>query len=172
MNRQRRYPEWICHDCGVKYCKGAPGHSATYHIDNCQCCGAEEVPCTEPRDYGHFTEWPLPKGVDPQPLPLEISDLIETIIKHFDFDRVHEALTALKWQWWDGEGSGKVPTVEQLRRKARQLLQQVADDKKISVIGTGGLYAKKYINNEDPDDDGLELQFVVEKSEAYLGDYS
>lgn len=172
MIRQRRYPDWICHNCGITYCRGTAGGSATYHIDDCQCCGAEQVPCTEPRDYGYFKEWPLSKDVDPQPFPLEINDLIETLIKHFDFDKVHKALVALQWQWWDGQGPDKVPTVEQLRKKARHLLQQVTESKEFRVMGTGGLYAQKYINSEDPDDDGLELQFVLEKSEAYLGDYS
>lgn len=69
--RQRQYPDWICHDCGTSYCKGTSAHAATYHIDNCQCCGAEGVPCTEPRDYGHFEQWPLPEETDPWSLPSE-----------------------------------------------------------------------------------------------------
>lgn len=170
--RQRRYPDWICHVCGLKYCKAAAGKGTTYHIDDCQCCGDEEVPCTEPRDYSGFIQWPLPKDIDPKPLPLEVSDLIETVIKHFDFGQVHAAMTTLKWQWRDGQGPNKVPTISQLQNKARDLLKQLINGEDISVIGSGGLYAHKYTNNDDPSDDGLKLQFVLETSEAYLGDFS
>lgn len=54
------YPAWICSDCGIEYCKGLPGTCyATYHIGTCQCCEKPGVPVTEPRDYGHFVEWPV-----------------------------------------------------------------------------------------------------------------
>lgn len=57
---KRDYPTWICNDCGVKYCKGTSGSKhATFHIGACQCCMASDVPVTEPRDYGHFVEWPV-----------------------------------------------------------------------------------------------------------------
>lgn len=57
------YPTWICNDCGMSYCNGLPGKRyATYHIGTCQCCEKSDVPVTEPRDYGHFVEWPVKAG--------------------------------------------------------------------------------------------------------------
>lgn len=52
MNRP--YPDWICHDCGVKYGKRLlPDHVATFHIDKCDVCGRDTL-VTEPRDFGHL----------------------------------------------------------------------------------------------------------------------
>jgi hypothetical protein len=56
------YPEWICHDCGVKYgywyknsrYRGPKYWSATYHLGTCDMCKSEEISVTEPRDYGHL----------------------------------------------------------------------------------------------------------------------
>lgn len=169
--RQRKMPDWICHECGIKYCNGTTKRYATYHIGICECCGAEEVPCTEPRDYGHFTQWPLPRDVDPRPIPMELSELVEPIIEQFDFDTLHKAMTAVRWQWFDGQGPEKVPTVEQLRSKSRDLLLAVAYSKKnVFQQGTGGLYATKHDAFEH-EDQGLELRFEFERAEAYFGDY-
>lgn len=54
--RCERYPVWICHDCGVKH--GRPrGQYATFHIgDACGWCSRDDVPVTEPRDYGYPKE--------------------------------------------------------------------------------------------------------------------
>lgn len=58
-----RYPDWICDDCGMRYGNWyQPGvvhpanHYATYHIGECECCHAKEIPVTEPRDYGHLID--------------------------------------------------------------------------------------------------------------------
>lgn len=61
-NKNKNYPAWVCHDCGVCYGKwyedgeylGPSPHYASYHYDTCDVCGKNEVPCTEPRDYGHL----------------------------------------------------------------------------------------------------------------------
>ena len=61
MEFSRAYPDWICHDCGIKYCRGlndSAKHCATYHLGSCDCCGAKDVPYTEPRDYAHFEKLP------------------------------------------------------------------------------------------------------------------
>lgn len=60
-----KYPEWICHKCGVKYgfwyvdgfYKGPEHHYATYHLGKCDICNSLEVSVTEPRDYGHLLNW-------------------------------------------------------------------------------------------------------------------
>ena len=169
--RQRKYPAWICHDCGIKYCNGLSDRVATYHLDDCGCCGAEEVPCTEPRDYGHLKEWPLPRDIDPKPLPVKIEDLIDGIIENFDFEKVHSVMTFLDWWWLGGSGPGHVPTVEQLREKAHNLLLQAVKEKEYDQVETGGLVVIRSIKNKDPLDDGLQLLFVLERYEAYLGDF-
>jgi len=58
MNGERKMVRWICHDCGVKYCNRIPTPYGTYHVGICECCGTENVPCSEPRDYGQLkTGW-------------------------------------------------------------------------------------------------------------------
>jgi len=65
---KKPYPAWVCNDCGTKFGAwyedgeylGPSHHNATYHYDTCDVCGTHEVPCTEPRDYGHLrSDWEL-----------------------------------------------------------------------------------------------------------------
>lgn len=170
LTRQRKMPYWICHECGVKYCNGTTKKYATYHIDVCGCCGAEDVPCTEPRDYGYFKQWPLPDEIDPKPLPRELKDLIQHVLDNFDFDMVHKAMTAVRWQWFSGLGPESVPTVDQLKAKAKWLLEEVCKLGSESIVSTGGLCAFKHLD-EDPKYHGLELQFILEEKESYFGDH-
>lgn len=163
-SRQRKYPLYICHDCGTKFCDGIKGEP-TYHLGDCDCCGAQQVPCTEPRDYGGFKEWPLPREIDPRAIPESVLDLVEPVIKEFDFKRVRQAMVALDWKWALLDGF-HVPTIENLQQKARYLLEEVAKTRTNidRTIGTGGLWAQKI-------DDGLVLRFIVEETELYLEDF-
>lgn len=64
MRKNKSYPAWVCHPCGIKYGRwyqdgkyvGPSHHCATMHYDSCDMCGANDVPVTEPRDYGHLIE--------------------------------------------------------------------------------------------------------------------
>ena len=59
--------EWVCTDCGTKYGKwyqggkysGPEHHCATYHYNSCDVCGANNVPVTEPRDFGYLIKFNL-----------------------------------------------------------------------------------------------------------------
>ena len=62
------YPAWICWDCGPKLGKwyatseytGPKDHCFTMNYDTCDVFGKHDVPCTEPRDYGHLVDdWDL-----------------------------------------------------------------------------------------------------------------
>jgi hypothetical protein len=53
------YPKWICGTCGETYGTHAVG-VATWHEGTCGICG-RVTGVTEPRDYGHLREWPLPE---------------------------------------------------------------------------------------------------------------
>lgn len=50
------YPDWTCYDCGIEHGCMEPV-CATWHVDTCDVCGKTNVPCTEPRDFGHFLKW-------------------------------------------------------------------------------------------------------------------
>ena len=166
------YPEYICHDCGTKYCRGLqPGtvHMATYHIDTCQCCGAKNVPCTEPRDYLHFIKWPV-EGLPKQQSPEEA--LIDAVMDSFDFEKAHEMMTAVNWCWSHTPQEGgmlKVPCVERIRRSARSLLERLVKSPSDCVIATGGLRAEKY-NDDDKTGSysGLSLKFVFCETDVFF----
>jgi hypothetical protein len=49
----RRYPDWICADCGEKLGRGGGSKYATWHVDPCDVCN-ETTMVTEPRDFGHL----------------------------------------------------------------------------------------------------------------------
>ena len=60
----KQHVAWVCHDCGMAHGKwfkkgiytGPKDHCATMHMDSCDVCGANNVPCTEPRDYGYLQD--------------------------------------------------------------------------------------------------------------------
>lgn len=61
----KKYPDWVCHNCGTKYGRwyatgeytGPSSHYSTCHYGKCDICKDEGVSVTEPRDYGHIVEW-------------------------------------------------------------------------------------------------------------------
>lgn len=58
-----------------------------------------------------------------KPYPEACEDQIEEILDEFDFGKVHKVMTHLGWTW-HGEG---IPTIGDLRIKARTLLWEVAE---------------------------------------------
>jgi hypothetical protein len=70
---------------------------------------------------------------------------IEEIMNNFDFTRTYRVMEALNWEWCD-QG---VPDVEDQRETARDLLEQIVDDrfsKPTGRFGTGGFMAEIDIN--------------------------
>jgi hypothetical protein len=58
---------------------------------------------------------------------------INNIMDHFDFERVAIVMKRLKWTW----GDNGVPTIAQLRARARLLLMDLAQSDN-SSLATGG----------------------------------
>lgn len=50
-----KYPNWICHSCGVKHGNGKQSSISCWHNGKCDIC-KRETAVTEPRDYGHMKE--------------------------------------------------------------------------------------------------------------------
>jgi len=65
------------------------------------------------------------------------TELINEILDEFDFEIVHRTMKALDWTW---HGSVESPTIGDLRRMARGLLQELLKHNHYCV-GTGGLFA-------------------------------
>jgi len=66
------------------------------------------------------------------------TELIDEILDEFDFEIVHRTMKALDWTW---HGSVESPSIGDLRRMARGLLQELLRNDKYHSTGTGGLYA-------------------------------
>jgi len=47
----KKYPKWICSDCGLKYGKVLDIIS-TFHMGKCGWCKKNGVPVTQPGDFG------------------------------------------------------------------------------------------------------------------------
>ena len=76
--------------------------------------------------------------------------VVEIIMQNFDFHKVHKAMESLGWKWALTRGRGlDVPTVDDLRETARDLLEDV---KPGHHRGTGGFEATNH-----------SLKFIVEE---------
>jgi hypothetical protein len=101
-----------------------------------------------------------------QPTQQQLTLMIDDIMKHFDFKKVHAVMVFV------GHGSvtemGKTPSVKKLTEKARELLQEVAALEYGGISMTGGFVARKEqvmsSSKKYRDDEGVELSldFVLE----------
>lgn len=78
---------------------------------------------------------------------------IKKILKHFDFEKVHNVMTHLNWSWHDTDG--KAPSIDQLKDLAKRLLNEVSEKEEFYSSASGGLKAIKYENGT------LELEFIL-----------
>jgi hypothetical protein len=47
---KRKYPSWVCRECGMAASGGKSFALSTYHLDECDVCGKEKE-VTQPRDF-------------------------------------------------------------------------------------------------------------------------
>ena len=86
------------------------------------------------------------------------TELIDEILDEFNFEKVHRTMKALDWTWY---GSDDVPSIGDLRRQARELLQELLKHNRYCV-GTGGLFAYRLA-------DTVGLRFEVTSYEVEKG---
>jgi len=94
--------------------------------------------------------------------------MLEDIIDNFDFDRVHNVMDYLNWQWTTCSG---VPTIEELKEKAISLLRDASElrlggykdthHESPIICSTGGFEAKAWCDEDKTQIVGLELKFVL-----------
>lgn len=73
-----------------------------------------------------------------------MNEQIKEIIANFDFERVHEAMVALKWTWYNSKSEDKVPSTSELVMEATELLERVqASGENTIYVETGGFKAYK-----------------------------
>jgi len=100
-------------------------------------------------------------------------EAIEEIIKYFNWDRVHKAMVALDWKWATNE-EYTVPTHGDLVIHALNLLHSAYDgamkEKTNYSTGTGGFYARAFVDEETKDIYELKLSFELCSWEHYKED--
>lgn len=78
------------------------------------------------------------------------------ISEHFDWRKVHKVMEVLNWKWYFCKDKEvRVPTIDELKQRAEDLLYQVFTDSDISSVATGGFEAGM-------DDGELWLNFSIE----------
>ena len=70
---------------------------------------------------------------------------IQTVLNNFDFEQVQRTMRQRPEEWWKG-ASGEVPTVEELRTFASELLEQAAEPCEYNCrsVSSGGFYALRW----------------------------
>jgi hypothetical protein len=87
--------------------------------------------------------------------------IIEDILDEFDFGKVKQTMEALQWVWHDAEHG--IPTIGQMRKRARFLMKECMGHQEF-VTSTGGFYAFKRTYDEQP---FYRLLFVVSEWDNY-----
>ena len=87
--------------------------------------------------------------------------IIEDILDKFDFAKAQQVMECLQWAWHDAEHG--VPTIGQMRKRARSLMKSCIGHDKY-VTATGGFHVRKETFEGQP---YYQLQFVVEEWNNY-----
>lgn len=87
-------------------------------------------------------------------------ELIDKILEKFDFDKVHDVMEKLSWNW----ATVGIPSTYQIIKQAKELLYEVSELENLSHVATGGFRATKI------DDEQLELSFEICNETAWVGD--
>jgi hypothetical protein len=95
----------------------------------------------------------------------QFDQLLDCTMDNFDFEKVHKVMTTLDWGWTQpGREELVIPTVAQLRGKARQILREAF--KRKTTVGTGGFEAIYHppLEGDKEDPAGfLTLRFIIEE---------
>lgn len=99
-------------------------------------------------------------------------DMVNEVLAHFDFERVHETMNALNWTW---AGVG-VPTMRDLKEEAERLMSNAIEQAIAPsnlehhnigwISATGGFKAMAW-KNEDGTLAKVQLEFIVTEWDAY-----
>ena len=89
--------------------------------------------------------------------------MINKIMKQFDWDTAVDLYNYMNWNWAGVEGA---PTVKDLRKTARELLEDLQKDSNIDSSETGGLRAVRH----DYEEAKLKLEFIPLHAEIFLSE--
>ena len=100
-----------------------------------------------------------------------VEEILDSIMDSFDFEKVHKCMELLDWTWCMKYNLSRdrselveshVPTVEELKETAANLLWYTVNCKD-DLVATGGFQVEKDFSN--PNDPWISLKFIVEECE-------
>lgn len=97
-------------------------------------------------------------------LQLRLQNCIEKIVEEIDWKKIHKAMVCVDWTW---ATCGGTPTVDELKQRAREQLEEVAIqalcNKENYTLSCGGIETSARFY-EDDDESGwtLECKFVLD----------
>lgn len=86
------------------------------------------------------------------------SNLKESLLNGFDFEKAEKIMTYLDWRWTVSNG---VPNAEQLRRMASNLIDEILENERTTSISSGGLKVEKIWEYSNDEFDSLKLSFIA-----------
>ena len=87
---------------------------------------------------------------------------IESIMRDFDFEKVHDVMQYLDWHWV----KVGVPTVEDIKAEAKRLLVDACYEK--TIVSTGGLRATYEATPGSEDgEEFIQLEFILTDAEGF-----
>lgn len=88
----------------------------------------------------------------------------QNLLEEFDWQKVHNVMVALNWEWYSKDESYAVPSIGSIISTARKLCfnsyEMFVKTNDPTTISTGGFEAKYW-------EDGLMLKFVVEEWDTF-----
>ena len=98
-------------------------------------------------------------------LDREMTLKINDIMDNFDFDCVHRVMEFLNWKWVFAKTSSGVPSIDEIRDFAFDLLVRAAKEK--TNIASGGFKAVYEDSDEDNPDKFIQLEFILTDYEGF-----
>ena len=106
--------------------------------------------------------------------------VLDDIIDNFDFDKVKVVMDNLDWKWcgmkradiqtgeWELKVESDVPTLDEIKQLAANLLWDLANDPENTFCATGGFRAEKDFS--DPNSPWMRLSFEVTDWDVEFGE--
>jgi hypothetical protein len=89
---------------------------------------------------------------------------VKEVIANFDFEKVHKAMYALKWTWWNSKSDDGVPSTSELVMHATDMLNRAYKaDHDTYKIACGGFVAHK-------EDNVIALSFEIDSWDVRMED--
>jgi len=91
----------------------------------------------------------------------KIISILDEIMDEFDFEKVKIVMDALDWQWAYAKAKNGVPTLDEIKQAAANLLWSLATDPdpENTIHATGGFRAERDFSN--PENPWMRLSFEV-----------